>query len=124
MSTSLSASAADAPAQLHEITAAIQALKGEAAAVLYQLGLLLRQVDERELWRAGGFSSLTDYLEREVDVAPTTARRAIQVARHFNEEIATRYGFDKLSKGMRHPSAPSPQRAGSRRPRPARERSC
>ena len=102
MSTSLSASAADAPAQLREITASIQALKGEAAAVLYQLGLLLRQVHERELWRAGGFSSLTDYLEREVDVAPTTARRAIQVARHFNEEIATRYGFDKLSKGLRY----------------------
>ena len=70
MSTSLSASAADAPAQLHEITAAIQALKGEAAAVLYQLGLLLLQVD----------------------VAPTTARRAVHVARYFNEEIATRYG--------------------------------
>lgn len=102
LSTSLSAPSDATPAQLREITASIQALKGEAAAVLYQLGALLRQVDERELWRAGGFSSLTDYLEREVDVAPTTARRAIQVARHFNLEIATRYGFDKLSKGLRY----------------------
>ena len=89
-------------ATLRAITAQIHTLRGTAAAVLYELGTLLRQVDDEDLWQAGGFSSFTDYLERGVDVSETTARRAIGVARHFNLDIAQRYGLDKLSRGLRY----------------------
>lgn len=89
-------------ATLREITAQIRQLRGEAAGVLYQLGQLLLRVAEGELWRAGGHSSFTDYLEQAADVSPTTARRCVIVARHFNLEIVQRYGFDKLHKGLRY----------------------
>lgn len=87
---------------LRQITAEIQRLKGETAAVLYELGTLLRRVEDEELWRAGDFTSFTDYLDEEADVARSTARRCIEVVRHFNLDLATRYGFDKLFRGLRY----------------------
>lgn len=87
---------------IRDAASQIRALRGSAAAVLYELGTLLRRVEDEELWRAGSYSSLTDYLERGVDVSETTARRCILVARHFNREIAETYGLDKLSRGVRY----------------------
>ena len=69
------------------ITAQIQTLRGTAAAVLYELGTLLRQVDDEDLRQAGGYTSFTDYLERGVDVSETTARRV---------------GLARLSRGLRY----------------------
>ena len=58
--------------------------------MLYELGTLLRRVDDEQLWRADGYASFTDYLERGADVARTTARRCIDVTRHFNLEVERR----------------------------------
>ena len=87
---------------LREITAAVAALKGDAARVFYELGTLLRRVEDEALWRAGGYASFTAYLESEVDLARSTARRCIEVSRHFNLDISERYGFDKLWRGLRY----------------------
>ena len=89
-------------AALRDITEQIASLKGDAARVLFQLGALLRRVEEEALWEAGGYASFTDYLERGVDVSRTTARRCIEVTRHFNLDVAERYGFDKLARGLRY----------------------
>lgn len=89
-------------AALRDVTSQIRTLRGRAAGVLYELGVLLRRVEDEELWRAGPYTSLSDYLERGVDVSETTARRCIQVTRHFNLEMAQRYGLDKLSRGLRY----------------------
>ena len=35
-------------------------------------------------------------------MARSSAHRALTVVRHFNEEIAARYGFDKLYQGLRY----------------------
>lgn len=88
--------------RLREATDRVRVLKAEGARVLYELGLTLREVEDQALWRAGGHGSFTAWLEDEVEVARTTARRAIEVARHFNADIAVRYGFDKLSLGLRY----------------------
>lgn len=88
-------------ARLRAANATVQRLKGEGARVLYELGVALREVEEQELWRAGGHGSFTAWLE-EAEVARATARRAIEVARHFNADIAARYGFDKLALGLRY----------------------
>ena len=100
MSTDLDHS--DARHRLRAATARVQTLKGDGARVLYALGTVLREVEEAELWRAGGHSAFSVYLEEEAQVARTTAYRAIEVARHFNEDQAVRYGFDKLSLGLRY----------------------
>ena len=95
----------EARAALRTITAQVQTLKGRAAAVLYELGTLLRRVEDEELWRAGGYAHFSDFLDRGVDIARSTARRAIDVTRHFNLDVAERYGFDKLARGLRYVEA-------------------
>ena len=92
----------EAQAALRDITARIQALKGRAAAVLFELGGLLRRVEDEALWQAGGYASFSDYLERGVDLSRRSARRAVEVTRHFGLDVAERYGFDKLDRGLRY----------------------
>lgn len=88
--------------RLRELSARVQELKGGAAAAFYELGLVLGEIQDEQLWRSDGYTSFHDYLSRAVDVSPTTARKVVQIARHFNLEIAERYGFEKLSKGLRY----------------------
>lgn len=89
-------------ATLATITARIHALRSQAAGELYELGVLLRRVQDEQLWRAGDYTSFSDYLQRGADVSRTTALRCVAVARHFNLDIAQRYGLDKLSLGLRY----------------------
>lgn len=91
-----------ARARLREIHEEITSLRGEGARVLYRLGVLLREVEEGELWRESGQTGFGAWLENEVDVGRSTAYRAIAVATHFNEDIAVRYGMDKLYQGLRY----------------------
>lgn len=88
-------------ARLRQIRDEITTLRGEGARVLYRLGALLREVEDGELWRAGGCATYGEWLENEAQVSRTTAHRAALVARHFNEDIAVRYGLEKLSLGLR-----------------------
>lgn len=89
-------------ARLAEIQRQIQALRGEGARVLYRLGLLLCEVEQGALWRASGQPGFVAWLEQEAEVGRSTAYRAMAVVTHFDEEIAARYGFDKLHAGLRY----------------------
>ena len=70
--------------------------------MLYDLGLVLREVVDEALWQAGGHTSFTAWLEDSVEVSRATATRAVLVTRHFNREIAQRYGLEKLYWGLRY----------------------
>jgi len=47
----------------------------------HDLGRILRQVQERRLYRELGFVSFERYVEERVDISPRTARRWVQMAR-------------------------------------------
>lgn len=89
-------------ARLREIDAEIAHLRDQGARVLYRLGVLLREVDTDELWRESGEPSFAAWLENQADIGRSTAYRAIAVVTHFNEDIAARYGVDKLYQGLRY----------------------
>lgn len=93
---------AAAHARLRAVTHELSALRAEGARLVYRMGQLLREVQEAELWRAGGHASFTAWLEQDTEIAKSSAHRAIAVARHFSEEIAARYGLDKLTAGLRY----------------------
>ena len=80
----------------------IARLKAQGAEVLYDLGVVLREVQDEALWQASGHGSYTAWLEDGVEVSRTTAHKAVLVTRHFNREIAQRYGLDKLYWGLRY----------------------
>lgn len=46
--------------------------------------------------------SFSDYLKRGADVSPTSARKAVEVARHFGPDIAAAYVLEKLSRSLRY----------------------
>ncbi len=92
----------EARAALRIALARVRELQGEGARVLYRLGEVLRDVEDQELWRASGQPSYALWLEEEAGVARGTAHRAVNVVRNFSEELAARYGFDKLYQGLRY----------------------
>lgn len=88
--------------RLHEINRRVAELKGRAALVLYELGALLGEVQQSELWRVGGFDSFDAWLSGAIDVSRATAWKAMRVARHFNAGMVERYGIEKLNAGLRY----------------------
>ena len=86
----------EAKKALSDIAAQVRNLKGTIAVSLYELGQLLLEVRERELWRLAGCASFLACLEDELEVSRSTAYRAMDVAQHFGPEIARRYGSEKL----------------------------
>lgn len=93
---------ADRRERLRAITDRIGALKGQAALVLYELGVLLAEVSHSNLFLDGGYPTLNAYLDAEVELSRATAFKAMRVARHFNAGMVERYGIDKLDAGVRY----------------------
>lgn len=88
--------------RLAEVTRLIAEYRRQGAALVYRIGLALREVQDEELWRAGGFASFSAWVESEAAVSRSTAARAIEVTRHFSEDMASRYGLEKLYWGLRY----------------------
>ncbi len=73
----------------------------DAARALWEWGMLFGEVDKAELWREDGATSFTAWVEEETPYSQQTARRAIDVARHFTAEMCERWGSTKLAAALR-----------------------
>lgn len=63
----------------------------------YELGrVFLRFVDEK-LFLEGGYDTMEQYLQDEVDFSKTTAYLIMRVVRNFSAETAARHGMYKLA---------------------------
>ena len=92
----------DRRGHLARVTAEIGRLKGLVGKGLYELGRLLDRVQQDELWREGGYVSFDGYVAEAVDLSRASAYRFMRIARHFNAEIANRYGAAKLEAAIRY----------------------
>ena len=92
-------------ATLKTLTAEILACKAGIGRSIYEIGIRLARIQEQELWRAGRFEGFEDYLQRGVAITRRTAYRFMRIARHFNAEIANRYGPDKLDAALQYMQA-------------------
>lgn len=81
---------------LRAMTADIVKLKSQTAVYHYRMGVKLQAVQDRELWRFGDYGSFSDYCRSGADVSRSTVYRSLRLVRHFNEEIAARFGAEKL----------------------------
>lgn len=102
MSTQLTKS--ERKARLHEIKAELADLKSSGARIVCAYGIRFDEVQREELWRDDGCESFSDWVENVAGYSIDTARKAILVSEHFNEEIAGRFGLDKLALGLRYAS--------------------
>jgi hypothetical protein len=65
----------------HALDGALRRAMKRLQRIDHDLGRILRQVQERRLYRELGFGSFERYVEERVDVSPRTARRWVQMAR-------------------------------------------
>jgi hypothetical protein len=100
-------------AELKALTDEIGTYKSEIGRAIYEIGRRLARVYEDALWRSDGYANFEDYLTRGVSISRTTAYRFMRIARHFNAEIAKRYGVEKLEAAIRYLQAtPAEERPG------------
>jgi hypothetical protein len=68
-------------ASAHALDGALRRAMKRLQRIEHDLGRILRQVQERRLYRELGFGSFERYVEERVDISPRTARRWVQLAR-------------------------------------------
>jgi hypothetical protein len=95
------------------LTNEIHRLKGSVGRGMFEIGVRLGRIADERLWEARGYASFEDYLEQGVSFSRSTGYKLIRIARHFNAEIAERYGVEKLELGLRYlESTPVRERPG------------
>jgi hypothetical protein len=82
--------------ELSEFTREILNLRGRVGRSIYHIGRLLDGICRDKLWRDGGYDSFSHYVEAALDISCASSFRFMRIARHFNAEIAKRYGISKL----------------------------
>jgi hypothetical protein len=85
---------------LELLTDEIRASKNAIGRGIYDIGIRLARIHDEELWRTGRYEGFDHYLEHGVAISRRTAYRFMRIARHFNAEIAQRYGPDKLEAAL------------------------
>ena len=66
----------------------------------FDIGTVLRDVQQRKLYEAKGYGSFEAFLEREIDLGKTTALKLIKVSSVFAKPAALEYGMDKLFQSL------------------------
>lgn len=83
-------------AELHHALTQIKALRKNLGKSFYDIGLILRDVQARQLYLAKGFGSFEAFLEREIDLGKTTSLRLVRITQVFLKEASLELGMERL----------------------------
>jgi hypothetical protein len=83
-------------AELHNQTQKIRNLRKRLEKGFFEIGQVLSEIQQQELYQAKGFGSFEAFLEREIDLGKQTALRLIKISHIFQQEAALDYGMDRL----------------------------
>lgn len=110
-------------AELHNQTQKIRSFRKRLDKGFFDIGLVLAEIQQQELYQAKGYGSFEAFLEREIDLGKQTSLKLIKVAQVFQREAALDFGMDKVLlalsalEGEAVPQA-APSAPGSRPPLP------
>src|SRR6185436_8357085 len=82
--------------ELHNALLQIRSYRKNLNKGFFDIGTVLRDVQQRKLYEAKGYGSFEAFLEREIDLGKTTALKLIKVSTIFVKAAALEYGMDKL----------------------------
>ena len=82
-------------AELHQALTQIKALRKNVNKSFYDIGMILRDVRDRQLFLAKGFGSFDAFLEREMDLGKTTSLRLVRITQIFLKEAALEFGMER-----------------------------
>ena len=82
--------------QLHNALLQIRSYRKNLTKSFYDIGIVLRDIQQRKLYEAKGYGSFEAFLEREIDLGKTTALKLVKVSTTFIKEAALELGMDRL----------------------------
>jgi hypothetical protein len=82
--------------ELHNALLQIRSYRKNLNKGFFDIGTVLRDVQQRKLYEAKGYGSFEAFLEREIDLGKTTALKLIKVSMVFVKASALEYGMDRL----------------------------
>ena len=82
--------------ELHNQTQKIRTLRKRLEKGFFEIGQVLTEVQQQELYLAKGYGSFEAFLEREIDLGKQTSLKLIKVSHIFQKEAALDYGMDRL----------------------------
>ncbi len=92
--------AEDIKARIADLHNALQQIKGfrkNLAKGFYDVGLVLREIQNKKLYEAKGFGTFEAFLERETaELGKTTALRLVRIASLFQKDGALELGMDRV----------------------------
>src|SRR5262249_53029338 len=83
-------------AELHAQTTKIRTLRKRLDKGFFEIGQVLTEIQQHELYQAKGYGSFEAFLEREIDLGKQTALKLMKIAHTFQRESALDYGMDRL----------------------------
>jgi hypothetical protein len=83
-------------AELHAQTQKIRTLRKRLEKGFYEIGQLLGDIQQRELFQAKGFGSFEAFIEREIDLGKMTCLKLMKVPQIFQKEAALDFGMDRV----------------------------
>jgi len=111
-------------AELHNQTQKIRTLRKRLEKGFIEIGQVLSEIQQQELYLAKGYGSFEAFLEREIDLGKQTSLKLIKLAHIFQLDAALDYGMDRClaalsalegESAMPKPSIPSvPSAPGSK----------
>jgi len=82
-------------AELHNQTTKIRTLRKRMEKGFFDIGLVLAEIQEQELYQAKGYGSFEAFLEREIDFGKQTSLKLVKLSRVFQKDAALDHGMDR-----------------------------
>ena len=82
--------------QLREIDRRVRHLRKRLEKGFYEIGQVLTDIQQRELFQAKGFGSFEAFIEREIDLGKMTCLKLMKVPQIFQKEAALDFGMDRV----------------------------
>ena len=86
--------------ELHNALLQIRSYRKNLNKGFFDIGGVLRDVQQRKLYEAKGYGSFEAFLEREIDLGKTTALKLIKVSSVFAKPAALEYGMERLFQSL------------------------
>ncbi|MCC6552475.1 MAG: hypothetical protein IT372_05555 [Polyangiaceae bacterium] len=83
-------------AELHNQMQKIRTFRKRLEKGFFDIGAVLAEIQQQELYQAKGYGSFEAFLEREIDLGKQTSLKLIKIAHVFQREAALDFGMDRL----------------------------
>jgi hypothetical protein len=81
--------------ELHNAVERVKSLRKNLNKSFFELGLVLREIQEQRMFEAKGFQNFEAFVEREIDLSKSIALRLVKLVTTFTREQALAQGYDR-----------------------------